>query len=328
VSIWKKIVILRIEIHQMIATVTASSSLRLISAVTDYCGSDDRFKLPYDVEVRPNQDFKLDNARSKLLNLRLRSYDDQIIKFLVPGDVMTEDGSDGYDGLGFNDQQGKLLYLSGLVDMENTVTIGCAGAVLTHLHRLRTSTFLPGDHAANALFRVTSMEMFSLKETMWEHLYPLLQSFNLSILSNRFINSDTLDSLQILQSESHPNAFNQGPGKSSSGSKESLSVYGLFHHLARTPQGKQKLRQLFLRPSLNIDTIEERLDFITLFLQSDNAAVVDKIVQGLKKIKNLRPVMIHLRKGINATNTKFGGIRSGVWATLLAVSSWQGKITS
>jgi DNA mismatch repair protein MSH5 len=105
-------------------------------------------------------------------------------------------------------------------------------------------------------------------------------------------------------------------------------VYGLFHHLARTPQGKQKLRQLFLRPSLNIDTIEERLDFITLFLQSDNAAVVDKIVQGLKKIKNLRPVMVHLRKGINATNTKFGGIRSGVWATLLAVSSWQGKITS
>jgi hypothetical protein len=52
--------------------------------------------------------------------------------------------------------------------------------------------------------------------------------------NGRFINADTLHSLQILDDESHPNSHNQGPTKSASGSKEGLSVYGLFRHLART----------------------------------------------------------------------------------------------
>jgi DNA mismatch repair protein MSH5 len=118
------------------------------------------------VEVRPNQDFKLENARSKLLNLRLSSYGDQIIKFLVPGDSIGEEWDESEAGLGHNSQQGKYLYLSGMVDMENSLTVGCAGAVLTHLHRLRSSAYLPGDNAVHALFRVTSMEMFGLKDTM------------------------------------------------------------------------------------------------------------------------------------------------------------------
>ena len=135
----------------------------------------------------------------------------------------------------------------------------------------------------------------------------------------RFVNADTLSSLQILQSESHPNAFNQGPGKTSSGSKESLSVYGLFHHFARTPQGKARLRQHFLRPSVDISAINERQDFVSVFLRPDNTPALEKLTKSLKSIKNLRPVMIHLHKGVSTGNARYRGFKSGVWATLLAV---------
>lgn len=136
----------------------------------------------------------------------------------------------------------------------------------------------------------------------------------------RFINIDTLSSLQILQSESHPNAFNHGPGNTSSGSKESLSIYGLFHHLARSPQGKARLRQLFLRPSVDLETINSRHRFITVLVRPDNSPALDKMVSALKRIKNLHPVMVNLRKGVSVGSGKVTGYKTTVWATLLAVS--------
>ena len=137
----------------------------------------------------------------------------------------------------------------------------------------------------------------------------------------RFVNADTLASLQIMQSESHPHSHNQGPTQGSSGSKEGLSVYGLFHHLARTPQGKQLLRQYFLRPSLDLDLIKERHDTASVFLQQDNATYMDGIIRSLKGVKNMHTVMIHLRKGISNGTGKGGGIQSGVWSSLRSVYS-------
>ena len=137
--------------------------------------------------------------------------------------------------------------------------------------------------------------------------------------THRFVNADTLASLQILQSESHPQSHNQGPTKASSGSKEGLSVYGLFHHLARTPQGKYLLRQYFLRPSLDIGIINERLDTASVFLRPDNNGPMNMIVKSLGQIKNMKTVMIHLRKGISNGSSNGGGIKSGVWSSLRSV---------
>lgn len=131
----------------------------------------------------------------------------------------------------------------------------------------------------------------------------------------RFINPDTLLSLQIIQLESHPNVFNQGPG--TTGSKESLSIYGLFHHLARTLQGRVKLRQAFLRPLQDLDEINARLDFVSCFVRPDNLLPMQRITKGMSKIKNIRNVVLNLHKGISGGNQKFGGFKSGVWATLL-----------
>jgi DNA mismatch repair protein MSH5 len=131
----------------------------------------------------------------------------------------------------------------------------------------------------------------------------------------RFINSDTLQSLQIIQTESHPNSHSQGPN--SYGAKEGLSVYGLFHHLARTPQGKQLLRQHFLRPTLSLNLINERLNLVGVFTRPDNASQIADIGKELRSIKNMRLVMLSLRKGVNFSK---GSISRSVWSTILKVS--------
>ncbi|KAJ9212412.1 hypothetical protein DTO166G4_6043 [Paecilomyces variotii] len=265
-------------------------------------GNSDRentqFNYPWQVDIRPSPEFNYTNARIKLAALETLLEKDESIRFLVPGDGLSYDDQVDADEVGFTAQEGKLLRLTGCIDLENTISVGCAGAVLTYLQRRRATEYLPSDPEVNRL-SVRSIEMFTLKGTM-------------------FINIDTLSSLQILQSESHPNAFNQGPGRTSSGSKEGLSIYGLFHHLARTPQGKARLRQLFLRPSIDLDTINSRHRFITVSVRPDNSPALEKMVSALKKIKNLHPVMINLRKGVSIGGGKVTGFKTTVWATLLA----------
>lgn len=120
-----------------------------------------------------------------------------------------------------------------------------------------------------------------------------------------------------MKNESHPDTHNQGPTNASSGSKEGLSIFGLFHHLAHTPQGKHLLRQSFLRPSLNLNNIRERHDTIQTFLRPENSAPFDAIVNSLKSTKNMRTILISLRKGIASGTGKNGkGTSSSLWVSI------------
>ena len=97
-------------------------------------------------------------------------------------------------------------------------------------------------------------------------------------------------------------------------------MYGLFQRLTKTPQGKGLLRQYFLRPSMDAAIIDERLETVGVFIRADNDNPMERIVKGLGQIKNIRTVMIHLRKGISNGSSKGGGIKNGVWSSLRAVS--------
>ena len=257
-------------------------------------------RLPYLLEFRANSEFGYDSARNKLVNLRIGQPGGPNVTFIVPGDVVTyEDVMVGGD-MGFTGRQGQLLRLSGWINMESRLTVGCAGAVLSYLQRRRATAFLPGDQAAGAMFRIGTIEMFSLKDSM-------------------FVNADTLLSLQMVATESHPSAQNQGPssrGWSSGGAKEGFSVYGLFHEFAKTTQGRFLLRQYFLRPSLNLAVINQRLDTISVFVRPDNAPVMDQITKGLSKIKNMRVVTSNLRKGVLSGGGRKHGISSSVWTAI------------
>ncbi|KAJ5091752.1 DNA mismatch repair protein MutS core [Penicillium alfredii] len=255
--------------------------------------------LPYQMDVRPTQEFSYSNAQSRLVALDVASSHEERFRFFVPQNSLAGPEEVNIDEIGFTLQEGKLLHISSAVDIENPVSMGCAGAILTYLQRRRATGPIVGD-ITGCSFRVRSLEMFNLRNTMW-------------------MNSNTFLSLQIIQSESHPNMFNQGPGKKSSSCKEGLSVYGLFQRFAYTPQGRARLRQMFFRPSVDPATIEERHDFIGVFSRPNNLAPLKKMSKGLKQIKNLRPAMINLRKGVSTGSAKITGFKTTVWASLLAV---------
>ncbi|KAI4708272.1 hypothetical protein J4E89_006894 [Alternaria sp. Ai002NY15] len=256
-------------------------------ARSDCASSDnDQFRLPFLLEVRPPNEFSYDAAKSKLVSLRLGDENGTRVSFNIPGELASMNHLDEEGTLG---QQGQLLRLAGWIDLDSRSTV---------FSRFLES-YLPGDRSAYLMFRITTLEMFSLRETM-------------------FINADTLHSLQIMGAESHPHSHNKGPTKASSGEKEGLSVYGLFHHLARTPQGRFLLRQQFLRPSLNIDIINERLSTIAVFVRPDNDAALQALVQNLKNISNMRAMMVNLRKGVGGSTKAGGGFSKSIWTSIRA----------
>lgn len=135
-----------------------------------------------------------------------------------------------------------------------------------------------------------------------------------------FVNSNSLASLQIVGTENHPNHVNQGD-RSKSGAKESLSLHGLFRVLTHTVQGKTKLRQLFLRPTTDLDLIHERQRTISVLLRLENSAGVGHIGKLLRKTKNIKPYLQQLKKGISLSSGRVA-VERGIWATLQAFCAY------
>ena len=182
-----------------------------------------------------------------------------------------------------------------------SVQANCAGAVLADLHRRRSVGFLPDGQKSEFVFHVQSLESFSLSETM-------------------FISSEALQSLQIMRAEVHLNSQIWGPEPGDSGVKEDLSVYGLLHLLAYTPQGRNTLRQMFLRPSLNIDLIEERQQTISLLLHSENSEMISQAGAVLRRVKNAKTAISQLRRGVDSPSSG-RSFERGAWAILRGFSS-------
>lgn len=76
---------------------------------------------------------------------------------------------------------------------------------------------------------------------------------------------------------------------------------------------------MFLRPSLDIEVIHERHATAAVFLRPGNEGLFMDTVKSLKQVKNIRAVLIHLRKGVSNGASKGGGLRSGVWSSLRSV---------
>ncbi|KAK1978268.1 muts domain V [Colletotrichum cereale] len=134
-----------------------------------------------------------------------------------------------------------------------------------------------------------------------------------------FVNADTLSSLQVFQSELHPNSLMSGTGTAAVGLKESLSLYGIFHPLTGTPQGRAELRQLFLRPLVNIDIIRGRHNSISLLLQPGNETALENISQTLKKVMDIKKTLVQLQRGAESPANS-ASIERGVWWTLTRFS--------
>ncbi|KAA8567184.1 hypothetical protein EYC84_010241 [Monilinia fructicola] len=261
----------------------------------------------YVLDSRPAAEFYYEAAKNKLASLEIAGMTGGGMTLATPGDDFGGDRKHDQAELSGTGRHGRLMRLAGWIDLDSRLSIGCAGAVLSYLGRRRSVEYLPNDEAALIAFRIRTIEMFSLADIM-------------------FVNADTLSSLQIIQSESHPNSHMQGPNKSTSGSKESLSVFGLFYHLASTPQGRQQLRKMFLRPSIDMSVIEERLRTIGTLVNVENQPLLEDLRKSLKRVKDIRTVVIHLQKGACGSSGRATAIKKGVWGSILSFSFHSLKI--
>ena len=121
--------------------------------------------LPYRLDVRPSQEFSYLNAKTKLVALKPYSKHEERIRFLVPHNGLMSSEELEIEDLDFTLEEARHLHVLGSIDMNSSVTIGCAGAVLTYLQRRRATVSVAGD-AASSIFQISSVEMFSLRGTM------------------------------------------------------------------------------------------------------------------------------------------------------------------
>lgn len=86
------------------------------------------------------------------------------MNFVVPGDAVAEDDA-ALENMS-EAQQVNLLKLSGFVDLDSVLTMGCAGAIMSCIQRKRATAFLPGDGEAQAMYKISTVQMFSLSGSM------------------------------------------------------------------------------------------------------------------------------------------------------------------
>ncbi|KAJ4864495.1 exo70 exocyst complex subunit domain-containing protein [Trichoderma breve] len=143
----------------------------------------------------------------------------------------------------------KLIRCGSLIDLDSVASLSCAGAIFTELHRRRSLASSLSSSITENRFNVVSITMFNLVDHV-------------------FISEESLLSLQIINHESHPNS--QAWSVDSSAGKENLSIYGLLHPLASTPQGRTHLRHMFLNPTSNLDIIADRQCTVSMLLEPNN----------------------------------------------------------
>ncbi|KAK1253925.1 hypothetical protein MKX07_002002 [Trichoderma sp. CBMAI-0711] len=159
----------------------------------------------------------------------------------------------------------KLVRCGSLIDLESVASLSCAGALLTELHRRRS---LASSSSSPGIFDVRTVTMFNLADHV-------------------FVSEESLLSLQIINHESHPNSQAWSIDSSSSSEKENLSIYGLLHSLASTPQGRAHLRHMFLQPTSDLDIILDRQRTISLLLHPNNEEKSRRVGSILRKISNI-----------------------------------------
>jgi DNA mismatch repair protein MSH5 len=142
------------------------AAIPLLAQLT-FATADDRLPLPYRLDYRPNLEFSYEGAKNKLGNLQSIFAGREGVKFLIPGEPLTYDDGQEHDDFESTSRQGKLLRISGWINLESKVSVGCVGAVLTFLQRKRNAEFLQDDPNAQQAYQIASMEMFSMEGTMY-----------------------------------------------------------------------------------------------------------------------------------------------------------------
>jgi len=235
-------------------------------------------------------EFDCDSGKEALVSLDLDGPKQDTLKVISPDD-------DSLDCIS-SANNSKLVRMAENIDLGSHLSIGCAGAVLGDLDRRMTTEGAVPDAEGYVRFRVRQIRMNRPLDTM-------------------VINADALVSLQILQSDLHPNPQSQQPWNTSEAkAKESLSIAGLLQAQACTAEGKSNLRRLLFRPSTNLGLLEQRHNVLGILLRPDNREKVKGIRKQLKKIKNIKTLLLHVQAGVDRIRGRLS-LRTGDWLGLM-----------
>ena len=122
--------------------------------------------LAYTLDRRPSPEFAFEFGKMKLVNVYTDIVHGTAPALLTPADLEENDQHGQLAGSNLSGRLGTLSRLGGRIDLDNQVSVGCAGAVITYLHRRRAISSLPHDATDTSMFRISAIEMFHSGDIM------------------------------------------------------------------------------------------------------------------------------------------------------------------